>query len=483
MKWEQLLSGKRIRLLYETVESHKSQEDLRSEFQRDYDRSLFSTPVRRLQDKAQVFPLEPHDSVRTRLTHSLEVSNVARGLAAALTPWLAENGQLADREDKPLIQQRQDSIELVAATCGLIHDLGNPPFGHSGEDAIRQWFRDQLGKTPKFFEEFSTSSATPVLEEQLRQDFLNFEGNAQTLRIVSRLQVLADLYGLNLTCGTMSAACKYIATSVEADRDSKIHERRKPGFFTSEHKLIDMVRRETGTQNVRNPITYLVEAADDIVYSTVDIEDGVKKGVVSWGTVLDRLKNNPGSDDPILKEVLRRTGDYLARAKPPLEGRDADEATSQIFRTFAINEIAPAVVQAFKDNYPAMMAGEFHDELIGKSRAAPLIKACKRIARECIFRVDADILEREIAGRKVIHDLMDYFWEGVKGYSPGDDDGNDFPSKIRSLISTNYRRVFSWSWDNLSLPKSYLRMQLVTDYVCGMTDSYASRLHRKLTNG
>jgi dGTPase len=479
LEWQKLLNAKRIRLLYEKVDSHRSPDDLRSEFQRDYDRSLFSTPVRRLQDKAQVFPLEPHDSVRTRLTHSLEVSNVARGLASSITRWLGDTGQLADRDDKPLIQQRKDSIELIAATCGLIHDLGNPPFGHSGEDAIRQWFRD---RPADFFAEFDTFP-TPQLKAQLRQDFLNFEGNAQTLRIVSRLQVLADFYGLNLTCGTMSAACKYIATSSEANREAGPHEKKKPGFFTSEHDLIDMIRCETGTQGVRNPITYLVEAADDIVYSTVDIEDGVKKGAVRWDVVLERLKKEPGSDDPILKEILRRTEDYLGRAKPPLEGRDAEEATSQIFRTFAINEVVPAVVQAFKDNYPAIMAGEFRDELIAKSQALRLIKACKKIARECIFRVDQDILEREIAGRKVIHDLMDYFWEGVKGYCPTDQDSNDFPSKIRSLISTNYRRVFVWSWENLKLPKSYLRMQLVTDYVCGMTDSFASRLHRKLTNG
>lgn len=479
MNWEQLLNEKRIRLLDEPTDSHKSRGDLRSEFQRDYDRSLFSTPVRRLQDKAQVFPLEPHDSVRTRLTHSLEVSNVARGLATNLTPWLAENGRLADRDDRNLIEQRKSSIELIAATCGLIHDLGNPPFGHSGEEAIREWFR---ARPDSFFAEFDTFP-TPGLRAQLKQDFLNFEGNAQTLRIVSRLQVLADLYGLNLTCGTMSAACKYIAPSAEANRDGSAHERKKPGFFTSEHDLLDKVHQETGTRGVRNPITYLVEAADDIVYSTVDIEDGVKKGVVGWAEVLEKLKKETGSDDALLSRVIERTQGYLGRAKPPLEGPDADEATSQIFRTFSINEIVPVVVQAFKDNYAAIMAGEFHDELVGRSPAASLVAACKKVARQCIFRRDPGILEREIAGRRVIHDLMDCFWEGVKAHSPGDKDGNDFPSKIRSLISTNYRRVFAWSWENLKLPRSYLRMQLVTDYVCGMTDSFASRLHGKLTNG
>src|SRR5262249_61743692 len=125
LKWEKLLNGKRIRVLSEAVESHKSKDDLRSEFQRDYDRSLFSTPVRRLQDKAQVFPLEPHDSVRTRLTHSMEVSSVARGLASGTARILREKKKL----DDSLFPHH---IETIAAACGLLHDIGNPPFGHAG---------------------------------------------------------------------------------------------------------------------------------------------------------------------------------------------------------------------------------------------------------------------------------------------------------------------------------------------------------------
>jgi dGTPase len=384
--------------------------------------------------------------------------------------------------DKRITPREANDIELIAATSGLIHDLGNPPFGHSGEEAIREWFVSRVVKEPKLFAEFD-KAVTPDLIRQLRQDFLNFEGNAQTLRIVSRLQVLADFYGLNLTCGTMSAACKYTASSAEADRKSAVHEKKKPGFFTSEHKLIAAIRAETGTDSARNPISFLVEAADDIVYATVDLEDGVKKGVVSWAEVLERLKKEVGTDDETLRGVLERGEKYLARAQHKPEGSDADEAEAQVFRTFAINAAVAVVIQTFKDHYPRIMAGEFHEELIACGSAKGLISACKKVARECIFRRDAGILEREIAGRKVIHDLMDFFWESVRGHSPQDEAGSDFPAKIRSLISSNYRRVFAWSWEHTQLPRDYLRMQLVTDYVCGMTDSFACRLHRKLTNG
>src|ERR1700733_12575593 len=167
MEWKQLLCRDRPR-------ESTNPGDHRAEFERDFDRSIFSTPVKRLQDKAQVFPLEPHDAVRTRLTHSLEVSSVARGLGTAVGQWLLERKDISPGMER--------WIEAIAATCGLIHDLGNPPFGHSGEDAIRHWFN-----------EFGPDALRRELggNDQLVQDFLRFEGNAQSLRLVSKLQILA----------------------------------------------------------------------------------------------------------------------------------------------------------------------------------------------------------------------------------------------------------------------------------------------------
>src|SRR5262249_35143644 len=153
----------------------------------------------------------------------------------------------------------------------------NPPFGHSGEDAIREWFRDKFGEKG--------------LRDQLGDrpqaihDFLKFEGNAQSLRLVAKLQILADYNGLNFTFGTLSASCKYVAPSHVSDPKAANHAIRKPGYFASENGLIDATRSETGTGAARNPITFLVEAADDIVYSVADIEDGVKKGIISWPSI------------------------------------------------------------------------------------------------------------------------------------------------------------------------------------------------------
>jgi len=320
-------------------------------------------------------------------------------------------------------------------------------------------------------------------KSQLQRDFLNFEGNAQTIRIVSKLQVLADYYGLNLTAGTLSAALKYTASSDQADTKSTIHEKRKPGFFASENDLITRVREITGTGESRNPITFLVEAADDIVYSVVDLEDGVKKGAIGWEEVESRLKQAASGDDGLLSGILDESYEYIKRAEPKLAAREHDEAMSQIFRTFAISRFSLAAIDSFKNNYSKIINGEFHGDLIKDSKVADIVKACKDTAKACIFRRDSTILEREIAGRHVIYDLMDKFWEAVKNYDPEAEPANDFPAKIRSLISPNYRRVFDYSVKNGSHPREYYRMQLVTDYVCGMTDSFATRLHAKLTNG
>jgi len=242
MNWDTLLNAERPRLSTSTG-------DHREQFERDYDRAVFSSPVKRLQDKAQVFPLEPHDAVRTRLTHSLEVSSVARGLVQKVCKdFLLKDKHIKDGQDR--------LIEAIAATCGLIHDLGNPPFGHSGEDAIQEWFKNTITE-PKL-------RALLNNRDDLVNDFLHFEGNAQTLRIVAKLQILADFDGLNLTFGTLSALSKYTASSVEVGINQD-HAKAKTGFFTSEKDRVQKIRQKTGTGDARNPITFLVEAADDIV--------------------------------------------------------------------------------------------------------------------------------------------------------------------------------------------------------------------------
>lgn len=476
LKWETLLCEGRRR------PSRALQEDGRSEFERDHDRAVFSTPVRRLQDKTQVFPLEPNDAVRTRLTHSLEVATLARGLARGVAVRLESQGEINASQAR--------AIESIAATCGLIHDLGNPPFGHAGEKAISSWFAAK-----KADEGFFTPFKGHPRQKQLEQDFLNFEGNAQMLRIVSKLQLLADPNGLNLTYGTLSAAMKYTAASDDV-RKKEPHEKEKPGYFASEQELVDEIRQRTGTGDARNPIAFLVEACDDMVYATVDIEDGVKKGIVGWQEVEQALREalKDASTEfteeqceqagRALEERLGEVRKYIDRANPPLRGKARDAALAHHFRTLIIGATKAAILECFQRHYTAIMNGEYHGELIKDSGVAALIGACKSVGLSHIY-CSEETLRLETLGRRVIHDLMDFFWEGAAAYESA---GNapktkTFEGKIYRLFSDNYRTVFEEALKTSTLPPRYHQFQLVTDYVCGMTDSFACKLHSQLTHG
>lgn len=457
MDWKTLLNSERPRTSSEIQTEHRIQ------FERDYDRTIFSTPVRRLQDKAQVFPLEPNDAVRTRLTHSLEVSTVSRGIAKAVSMWLLEKKHIEADMDR--------QIEAIAATCGLVHDLGNPPFGHSGEDAIRDWFKEK-SESDKELQVFFKNNI------ELGKDFLHFDGNAQTLRLLTKLQVLADFNGLNLTFGTLSAACKYIASS-ETLKNNGYHEYSKLGYFSSEKDIIDRIRDKTGIKDSRNPISFLVEASDDIVYSVVDIEDGIKKGILSWEKLKSELKSRILVKDNELLEQALMVAQRIIDSGNNVVKNVSDEIYASAFRTAYITILVKAVVEEFKQQYDSIMAGDYHNELVKKCSASNLLKACKEIGREIIY-CSPETLELELMGWHVITDLLNLFWEGAKHYKGDFIRTNTFEGKIIALMSDNYKMVFS---NDKSLPIQYRQLQLVIDHVCGMTDTFSRDLHRKLTNG
>lgn len=471
MKWAKLLSTKRVKGLWGEKSSTKLHDDPRSEFDRDFGRAIFSTPVRRLQDKAQVFPLEQHDAIRTRLTHSLEVSSVARSLGDAVQRIALQRNDLDDK--------KMGCIPTIAATCGLIHDLGNPPFGHAGEEAIGEWFNRKFKNEPSMFADFEPADhRTLAAETQFARDFTRFEGNAQTQRLLSRLQVLADDYGLNLTCGTLSASCKYVATSNKIDKTNQATK--KHGFFASEADLMTKIREEVGTGDSRNPIAFLVEASDDIVYSTVDLEDGIKKNCLQWDFLESELTKRSASS--CLERALKSTKDKIDPAK--FTGQTRDEAMAVAFRTFLIAEMVVAAIHEFDMAYDDIMGGSYPYHIGEKSEAGSLIKACKDIAYEYVYS-SPEILKREIMGREIIFDLLDLYWDSVRFAGPGVK-LKGFDQKVYTQISSNYRRIFEHNVANssaLGIPEQYFRMQLITDQISGMTDSFAVSLHRALKNG
>ena len=440
----------------------------RTEFEQDLSRVVFSTPVRRLQDKTHVFPLELHDSVRTRLTHSLEVSSVARDLSQAAVR------RLGDR----IPREYAHAISTIAATCALLHDVGNPPFGHAGERAIQDWFASKLRDDHRFLGTLVEKDGAHVTYLPDAQDFIQFDGNAQMVRLAGRLQVLSDRHGLNLTFATLSAACKYVVSA--RDTCPGKHDRSKPGFFETERELIEQVQEETGTGIARNPITYLVEAADDIVNVCIDLEDGVRKRVFRWPEMIQELeRHGAGAEANALKAAAEADVE-----KSGLAGFTVEDVFAQAFRTRLMAKLIPAVLNEFQHSYEAIMLGDYGHELVRRSDAAVLYNSCKEVIKRRIFS-SSEVLRLEIMGRKVIHDLLDLYWEGV---SPSTRDEKAFSTKLYAIISDNYRHAFEQDLTRTypKLPpearQHYLRLRLVCDQVAGMTDAHAVRQHRALTN-
>jgi dGTPase len=463
MKWQNLLCEERTRELLGGPRSQKAAKEGRTEFERDYGRTIYSAPFRRLKQKAQVFPLEKSDFVRTRLIHSQEVSSVAEDLASQVIRKISARG---------LNDEKRAAIPLIAATCGLIHDLGNPPFGHAGEQAISTWFEDKIENNPCFLQE---------LNEQQRQDFLKFEGNAHTFRIVSHLWLLSDHYGLNYTSGTLAAARKYLAPSNKVGKGGHAHS--KTGFFFSEREVLEKVISKTETLESRHPIAFLVEAADDLVYSVVDLEDGIKRKVLEWSDLSRYLNKECGESKPYQKAIARTKAQVNSR---DFSGSAKGEAMAQVFRIHAISEIAIAAKEVFSRRYEAIMNGSYDKEILmdDTSEAKSLVDACKKFARNHLYS-SPDILKLEVRGRRVIHDLMDLFWEAVKDIEERSlpVGTKKYPGKLYNLISDNYRRVFEKRLNDALEHPTYCKLQLVTDYVAGMTDPFACQLHRDLTNG
>ena len=475
LEWEKLLSKKRQRASSSGRRTVESSVVVRNEFESDYDRIVGSSSVRRLQDKAQVFPLQQDDVVRTRLTHSIEVSAMARSLGKAVGRKLENMGIFT--------ADNTDELASVLQVAGLIHDLGNPPFGHYGEDIIREWFSEWFAK----------NNLEITLSEQEKNDFLYFDGNVQNLRIVSKLQILNDIYGANFTYATLGTIMKYPWASV-----NRPNEKEKFGYFVSEENLAKSVRDELGLgEKVRHPATYLLEAADDIIYLCDDIEDGVKKGCIDWSSEYDVLKNNLKNAFKE-NESLRKLFDAIDNKKVDKRLTQKEQIYSGVrnFRNAVQSYLFTRVVEEFISKYNDIMSNDYHKieglELLTCEKK--LIEELKRITRVNCFPC-AEVLKLELCGHTVITSLLDIFIPTfIAANSEELCDTRTYAGKLFKMISPNFVYVALYSnrsdqynidgkitsdvLDNLS---DYQKIQLVVDFVTGMTDSYAVNLLHELT--
>lgn len=469
LDWEKLLSAVRFNDGEAPKRIEGEVNDHRVPHERDFDRVVFSAPVRRLKDKTQVFPLDFHDGVRTRLTHSLEVSNLARSMGVAIAARLDE------------LKVRDQSIRTVPALLGavaLAHDLGNPPFGHQGEVAIRQWADRTKENVRKF--------AGGEFDAELYNDFLRFEGNAQGFRILARLQHQNFRSGLRLTASTLAAFMKYPWGS----NHGVARKKGKFGYFQSEKDVYDWARQAAGLKDEqRHPLSYVMEVCDDIAYSVLDVEDAIKKGLVGVAALIsyieerDDLRSNPrcvlllDKAKSDLAELNRRRIPKFASDPSKPEDKDGPLAITEIrdsmielIRTYAIGLMVSDAV----DDFVLQLTSNAQMEDISKRfDSATLMKAFKDFAKDRIYK-HPDVLRAELAGHQVIPALMDAFWRATVNVKRGVASKHD--EYVFATISPNYVRVCQEA-EALKLPDWYRMLQLVCDQVAGMTDSYCVRLH------
>ncbi|POB14394.1 dGTP triphosphohydrolase [Halobacteriovorax sp. DA5] len=437
------------------VKGAKSVTDHRSEFEIDLDRLLFSTPVRRLADKTQVFPLEKNDSVRNRLTHSMEVSNLARSIGNALVG----NSSVFSEIDFPM-----RTIPPILATVGLMHDIGNPPFGHQGENAIRDWV-----------------NSNKVLHSiEHIDDFKNFEGNAQTFRLVTKLQLLDDHTGLDLTFCTLAASVKYPVFSSGIDKTKPF--RKKFNFFESERGRAEEVMKEVGQKlGERHPLIFIVEACDDIAYSVFDVEDGVKKGIISYHDVISYLSNKSNNDTVINRLLDKCNSKYVKDLEEGLSPNELNDVSMQRFRAYAISEMVNSTVSEYEKSFSSIKNYRYFKDLLNESESAELVKLLKELASLHLF-CHKSVLELELTGYNVIKYLMNCFWQSVSGRikDPKGFEKTPFQNYCYSLISENYKRQLSRRKEGSDLSDEYIELQLAVDMVAGMTDSFAIDLYEQL---
>lgn len=443
MNWEQLLSlkrqgdkGKRLRI---------EQDDTRLGFEVDYDRIIFSSTFRSLQDKTQVIPLSKTDFVHTRLTHSLEVSVVGRSIGRLVGKKIIEKyPHLHDVHGF----QANDFGAIVAAAC-LAHDIGNPPFGHSGEKAIGEYF--SIGKGQQFKNQ---------LTDKQWQDLIDFEGNANGFSVLTSSRPGID-GSLRLTYAVLGAFMKYPKESLPKKPTKNISDK-KYGFFQSDAAFfkevaveLGLIRNKTGNDIgfERHPLAFLVEAADDICYTIIDFEDGINLGLVS--------------EDYALEYLIKLVKDTIDTKK--YQTLTTKEDRISYLRALAIGNLINDAVRVFLENEEAILQGKFHFALTDKSKYKAQMDDIIKLSVKNIYQ-SREVIEKELSGYQIINNLLDKFISAFNNNHEGKTTNYD---KLLLKILPEKHHLEK---DNL-----YERLLHICHYISLLTDGKALELNRIIT--
>ncbi len=421
----------------------------RTDFQRDFDRIIFSSAFRRLQNKTQVFPLPGSAFVHNRLTHSLEVSSVGRSLGSVMGEYLHDRFS-NDLTDEAKSFYLHNLGNVIAAAC-LCHDVGNPAFGHSGEDAIARYF------------ERNESDLKPKFSEKEWADLVNFEGNANAIRVLAQQQQGKDEGGIQLTFTTLASIAKYPCEAIARNKDA-LH-RKKFGFFQNEKDIFLEIAGETRMINEseephifkRHPFVWLVEAADDICYNIIDMEDAHRLGIVSTAD----CKN-------LFFELVKSETDDVRRIETKLGSISNENEQISYLRAKVINALINKSMEMYKLNIGRILEGNLDYALLDLYRSENrTLQDIESFSVEKIYNHKA-VVEIENAGYNVMYELLDHF---IPSIIKQEDERKAYDKKALKLIPQQF--VYKEGTD-------YQKVLGVIDFVSGMTDNYATDLYRKI---
>ncbi|GAA3968008.1 dGTP triphosphohydrolase [Mucilaginibacter dorajii] len=441
--------------LYSTKRPGKTNNGLgvRSEFQRDFDRLIFSSPFRRLQNKTQVFPLPGSVFVHNRLTHSLEVSSVGRSLGKIAGAHIAEIHK-SDLEGDSIEFYKYHLAEVIAAGC-LAHDIGNPAFGHSGEKAISNFFEN--GGVDK-----------NLFKNEEWKDLTNFEGNANAFRILTNQFEGRLPGGYRITYATLATILKYPCESTAVN--SSFKHLKKYGFFQSEKSLfleiaedLQMIREQVSPLCYgRHPFVYLLEAADDICYRIIDFEDAHRLRILSDNDIKEAFLN--------LIADVGRTDDNMDDIKKTFTSIGDNNEKIGYLRSRAINTLTLQASEIFINNLPLILQGKFNNTLIDHIQdSCTALKNIETISKEKLYNHNT-VVELELAGYNVMYDLLEAM---IPGSLKPESKRNHLEKKALKLVPSQFG-------DFSDSKTPYIKALNVLDYVSGMTDLYATELYRKV---
>lgn len=502
MEWKNLLSSKRIGRKI-IVNDWSEKKYPRSEFEKDYRRIINSASFRRMQDKTQVFPLDQSDFVRTRLTHSFEVSALAKALGVMLLSVLKEKEPNLLESGCPI-----DDIPTILSCSGLLHDIGNPPFGHFGEEIIKKWFSCNLSSYSISHAQIPKPIALDKLLSQMHcNDLLHFDGNAQALRVLTKLHFQDDDNGLNLTAAVLNTLIKYPTASNDVkskeDTDYSLINK-KMGYTESDTEIFKKITEETGAGKYRHPLAFVLEAADDIAYKTADIEDAYKKGLFSLDELhayvdseIEKIeRKNPGYKEiRYVKELFEQLEIFCEQAYSDKYQKEIDNPglyAVQNWVPHAQEWLMYCAIYGFDSHYSLIMDGQYKNDLFYETNHYKSVDIIDSVMQKFIFP-NRNIVKLELSANTILSDLLSKFLSAAlyhdKLYVCKNHVETQAYKKLYGLISDNYIEAYKMSLNNFKKDHHndeiieydiYLRILLVVDYISGMTDGYAKSLYQEL---